>query len=1585
MSINVGYLNGKYPNIHNSKNNILTLNSFTTSNVINLNTDTKSYDDIFINFKNRMKVGISSNTYMIHDIINNCNLMSIDEEKIIFNKPIEVTDNWSVGTIFNTSNGTINMNSNINIHLYDPTDAFTITSENSSSAVRIAANEFEIKDYEQNNRLTIEPSKIDIEKDVYINNGTLYVSSIEGIGEGFEIKNAKWDATSIESINASIQLAVINNTSSGDIPSLYVSKKYGAGDIISINSYNSSTTTNNMTLNNNGLLGIGTTTPTACLSIGKSHPNIISYKGDSVGAEFNLVQNGNLGIGTTDPTGQLHIRRNDEPNVNDYRRDPLIKFDMQYLPANNSSNIFTTNTDNKLTDSSSASSLTVMKVISSIKEVNGKMENNFYLVNDNLQQAINNNVDNFSNIQMINSDIAEFDSESDTIVTNFMRNLNPSTVSLEFTGLYIGAPEGGTIPHTFNFMMMSPETKNSGGYNNVLGMGYNASNFFVNDQSLTMYNSIVYKNQENLNIRYVIKFEVEKNFVTNIQTANGLARKVQYDYPYTVISKVTVPEPYFMYMTSNDGFISSISPSGTLSIGSPVPENKKHLNIYTSGSSEINKLYVNNITSFNNTTSTSISFANNGDISFGNANIVNVKTLNCEKIRFTDIAIDDWADIGIDLDNLDDISANTASYKTLTTSNLSFINVNNDYLSISSNSFTVDTKMVLGESDPDDTVNASLKINVTSNVVQDIVTVDGEQFYRKSDGIRVTNTDSNLNPSISIHSDGNTKPYIHMKNGNDGYNLRMNRLGTTSYFQLTNNEISASKKSYYTDDDNTPAILQHTKDDNVLSFGEQNIICIDCDNKESHSSGSYVYTNHSSKVSIGIPYGKLQSEGLGERLYTKSYFKDVLVDQSEYLLHIFGNVRIADIDDNPVFTTKKIDGKGVSVAINGEVDSNYSLKIDGNTYSSNITINGDLNVFNSAGEIVNFTSIINGTSSLKFGDGIWSSNSSYISYSNVQITGDDVNLYHPRNVINSYHSKYEFHPSSLTLDSSANGNGRLLINNGGVSSTIDERNSILFTGANFASMVKEYWNVIDRFTISFWYKTANNYSGDILYLHSDSIDDSTDPVTTTVTSSIRVTSDTGVINFLLNDNNIVTKIVDDSNWNHVSFFVDIQDDSLKIDVNSDISTHDAVNFPATLGISQITDKIDKIDEVEFNTGDAIPYIIDNQNAWTSLGGFNATPGEDAGKFLESKNSFMASQDGHSWEYYSQATDRSQFTDVTNVTDVTNMYDGQKVSFRFSEELIMTSFVIFHEDDIAGIPNAPHAFRLFGSVDEMKWVNIHDASTIAYTNVGGNLYSAEFTISDKIPYKYYALLINKVGTDGRTVPVDLANEFYARIDQIKFYGYSKYINILGSEIYVGADDTRELYISDLVITYGDEPAQDVPEYTRLVDDYYVSNKMINTSNFIINSALELQKLISTTATSGGGSAPFSNIVNRNFQSNKSPISLIDIQEYSLNNGEKYVIIYISPQNGYNEPSAQIMFRYDSTSRNSSIVMYLGQSFIGSASDNNYLSIVDDLDGYGTLAVCYRDSDVYSMGYNPNTNQLYLLQTPVYKSVTMSIMW
>ena len=146
MSINVGYLNGKYPNIHNKNNNVLTLNTFTNSNIINLNTDTTSSDDIFINFKNRMKIGISSNTYIIHDIINNCNLMSINDEKIIFNKQIEVNDDWSVGNIFNTSNGTINMNSNINIHLYDPTDAFTITSENSSSAVRIATNEFSIKD-----------------------------------------------------------------------------------------------------------------------------------------------------------------------------------------------------------------------------------------------------------------------------------------------------------------------------------------------------------------------------------------------------------------------------------------------------------------------------------------------------------------------------------------------------------------------------------------------------------------------------------------------------------------------------------------------------------------------------------------------------------------------------------------------------------------------------------------------------------------------------------------------------------------------------------------------------------------------------------------------------------------------------------------------------------------------------------------------------------------------------------------------------------------------------------------------------------------------------------------------------------------------------------------------------------------------------------------------------------------------------------------------------------------------------------------------------------------------------------------------
>ena len=65
MSIKAGYLNENYTldNLQ-TQNNTLTLNSFIDSNVILINPDKNTRQDMFINYQNKFFTGLSSNTYI---------------------------------------------------------------------------------------------------------------------------------------------------------------------------------------------------------------------------------------------------------------------------------------------------------------------------------------------------------------------------------------------------------------------------------------------------------------------------------------------------------------------------------------------------------------------------------------------------------------------------------------------------------------------------------------------------------------------------------------------------------------------------------------------------------------------------------------------------------------------------------------------------------------------------------------------------------------------------------------------------------------------------------------------------------------------------------------------------------------------------------------------------------------------------------------------------------------------------------------------------------------------------------------------------------------------------------------------------------------------------------------------------------------------------------------------------------------------------------------------------------------------------------------------------------------------------------
>ena len=238
MSINVGYLNGNYQYNSFRNNNTLTLNSFNDSNIILLNCDGNSTADVLINHKNVYKTGISSNEYVIQDANHTSNVMSIDEFSIKLNKNVKVSDDIEVKDLLKTSNNTVVLSSNVQINLKDENDSFSVTSENSNSTIHMTTNNFLIKDLNNSNRFSINDTQIDFSKDIYINNGTLYVDAISGISSALLIANAKYTSTSTDKFTTEHNLSIINPSTAPDITSLNITKKYGLVDIISVNTCN---------------------------------------------------------------------------------------------------------------------------------------------------------------------------------------------------------------------------------------------------------------------------------------------------------------------------------------------------------------------------------------------------------------------------------------------------------------------------------------------------------------------------------------------------------------------------------------------------------------------------------------------------------------------------------------------------------------------------------------------------------------------------------------------------------------------------------------------------------------------------------------------------------------------------------------------------------------------------------------------------------------------------------------------------------------------------------------------------------------------------------------------------------------------------------------------------------------------------------------------------------------------------------------------------------------------------------------------------------------------------------------------------
>jgi hypothetical protein len=924
MSIKVGFLNTNYdPQYLTNNNNTLVLNSITNSNIIMINADNAESENMFINYQNKFITGLSSNTYIFR--ANNDNIITLNQSNISLYQSTNIHNNVYIKDILHTSNSGVYMSSNVAIKFTSPSDSFMV-----SDVLKISSNytiECDIRNMSikngSNNMMVLYDSNINMSNDVYVYNGTMYVNKISGIeGRALSIENAVYNSTSVDKMTASRNFTVISDTF--DDTSLSIFKKQGNANIVSINSCNLDKTAvvNHLTINQNGQLGLGTPLPEATLSI--KNPltnNVIYYEGESYGDAFKVNKRGNIGIGTDQPNAQLHIRRNDDLQNNDFRKTSMMNIDMNYNALKNVSNLYTYDLLTALTQNN-LYIYPYVNITSNMinSRLNVDIDNTFYVLTNEIYRSIGNDIRNISNIILPFPKTIELSTDPNiptlpnpdsafASINIINRLIYPASnmVHISVENAIMPRVDASDYECQYELILMSTETKNSGGYNNSEGIENNVNNFQNVPNVLNDYN--IYS-IEGYDIKYTVNFKIEKNVLSF-----GNIRTISYPFAYTKITPVQLEAPNFWDISYNSNFVSSLSSSGTLSLGHQVPKTEDgNFLLYAPGNAFLNSMNVSNI-------STDKYDAN---ISFDNKNIINANKITCQNLQTQDLTL---TNIAINKLTATYTDSREGNFSNIITSNINFHILKNDYMHISPQNAHFDTHCSIGNSQelPN---NNNLKITIDQQIAPVSHNIDNKLFYTRHNALSIYNI-ANTNPCLSIQAlHENTTPYLHMNNNGAGYYFRIVKKTTTTTFQIVTDDISVDntvRKNHFITNNSEPHIFQHIKEYNVITLGEQDVICIDSAYKIAETDLSE--PNSTNKVSIGVPYGSMT--GLGPNVTYPQYFNDTIkASDNKYMLNIFGNVKIADVNDNPMFTAISVQ-ENVYTAINTVPDNVHTLNVNG--------------------------------------------------------------------------------------------------------------------------------------------------------------------------------------------------------------------------------------------------------------------------------------------------------------------------------------------------------------------------------------------------------------------------------------------------------------------------------------------------------------------------------------------------------------------------------------------------------------------------------------------------------------------------------
>lgn len=969
MSINVGFLNSSYSlDKFNTIDNRLIINSYNDCNIILLNHDSGSYPDALINYKDKYANGIKDDKYVIYDIESNIDIFAITSDLTEFGSVIKFNNDVIIKDLLNTKHDDIFINSNLTINLYTHSNFFQINSElnlhnpeTSNNYHLLNVNSSFIDLQIGSNKINLNEQNIDINGDIYVRSNTIYANSIRNFGDLVTIYNPYLIGLQIESTIFYNFIHIQNDQPYNDNPTFQISRYYNNLNIVDISTCNLTTNIppeRNFSINRFGFVGIGAEDPIAPLSISKIQPTVIEYHGENFGDLFNVSKNADIGIGTLKPNRQLHIVRNDDLEQNNIRYQPLFGMDIFYEEASNiitsnfketifnvfeyDSNVLVSNIDfegivasnflsNNIRFDFYTDETQILFLNGSIVNSNFVLQNNFTVFNTDMYETI---ID-VSNVIINNK-------EDFLTIANNTLAIDDYNNYILYNKIYYPYPfHGSEIIDDFSF------TCNVDQFANTTIYHYTYS-YFIATSNTSLIGYIADSNLENYNGSNFITLSLNKS----IETVNANAL-ISYDVnlyierePFIVEYIDTRPNlqppPYFLYTTSNNTFIAALSSFGTFSLGKPSPVENTYL-LYAPGHSRLDKTEINELLS-----------ATGSNISFTDCNLININIIennsNISDFIYTNNAI-------INTLNVSNISIGSQDAVSISTSNINFVSLSSDYISVLTSNFHISTPFSVGPN-----INSRLLDNST----QVKVTIDNQisstnDFYRHNKGIILTNepNQSNIvvNPTISIIGYDDSIPYLNFNKSQTDYFMRVNsnlyNYNTREWsdvFELCCDTITGSQRTPFYNL-TQPHLFQHIKKFNLITLGENNAICLDTLDRISISSNLHPITNSTNKITMGLPIGYLD---LNATIYSDwpQYLHNNVINNSTnpYMLNIYGNVSISSIYNKPIIKARVDDGtqknsslENVNVAINGEPNIYNTLYVYGDgVFDNNLTTSNSL-------------------------------------------------------------------------------------------------------------------------------------------------------------------------------------------------------------------------------------------------------------------------------------------------------------------------------------------------------------------------------------------------------------------------------------------------------------------------------------------------------------------------------------------------------------------------------------------------------------------------------------------------------------------